>query len=109
LKIEIVSKKDNKLMDRIEVRFKADHDGEPTPARDAVRTSLANMMAVQKDRIVVSDMESEYGIGSSDGYAKVYSSTESAKKHEKEHLLIRNGLAQKQEKKAAVATKKKKK
>jgi small subunit ribosomal protein S24e len=95
LKLDIVSKRENKLMDRVEVRFKVDHDGQPTPARDAIRTSLASSMGVQKERVVVSDMETEYGKGATDGYAKVYDSSESAKKHEKEHLLIRNGLAQK--------------
>ena len=44
-------------------------------------------MSVQKDRVVVSDMASEYGTGASDGYAKVYSSADSAKKHEKNYLL----------------------
>lgn len=100
MKVEIVSKNENKLMDRVEVRFRADHDGEATPTRDAIRTALATAMAVQKDRVVVSDMESKYGLGASDGYAKVYTSVDAAKKNEKEYLLIRNGLAQKPEKKA---------
>ena len=60
-------------------------------------------MSVQKERVIVSDMESEYGKGASKGYAKVYGSTESAKKHEREHLLVRNGLAEKKDKKKAAA------
>jgi small subunit ribosomal protein S24e len=110
LKLEIVSKNEKKLMDRFEVRFKTEHVGEATPNRDSVRTALASAMSVPKDRVVVSDMESEYGKGASDGYAKVYASAESAKKHEKNYLLVRNGLAEKKVKKAKpVAAPKKKK
>lgn len=106
MKVEIVSKMDNKLMDRVEVTFKADHDGEATPARDAVRTALAGALGVQKDRVVLSDMRSNYGLGSSEGYAKVYSSVDAAKKTESNHLLVRNGLAEKKQKAAKTAKKK---
>lgn len=109
MKVEIVSKMENKLMDRVEVSFKADHDGEATPSRDAVRTALAGALGVQKDRVVVSDMQSQYGLGSSDGYAKVYSSADSAKNNESNHLLVRNGLAEKKQKAAKAAPAKKKK
>lgn len=109
MKLEVVSKNENKLMDRLEVSFKAEHVGEPTPNRDQVRTALANAMGVQKDRVVLSDMTSEYGKGASDGYAKVYTTADAAKKHEKNYLLVRNGLAEKKAKKAAPAAAAKKK
>ncbi len=88
-------------MERTEVKFKVTHDGEPTPARDAIRTSLASALGVQKDRVIVSSMTTEFGIGDTVGLAKVYDSVEAAKKNEQHHLLIRNGLAQKEDKKAA--------
>lgn len=108
MNVEVVSKTENKLMDRVEVTFKATHTGEPTPNRDAIRTSLAGTLNVQKERVIVAEMQSEYGLGNSNGAAKVYSSADSAKKHERNHLLVRNGLAQKKEKvKKAPAAKKK--
>jgi small subunit ribosomal protein S24e len=109
LKLEIVSKNENKLMDRVDVMFKAAHVGEATPNRDAVRTALAGAMGVNKDRVVVSKMASRYGLGESDGYAKVYSSVDSAKKYETNFLLVRNGLAEKKAKKAKSAATPKKK
>ncbi|MCK7579518.1 MAG: hypothetical protein MZV65_29955 [Chromatiales bacterium] len=39
-------------------------------------------------------METEFGMGVSTGYAKVYGSAESAKKFEKNYLQARNGLAE---------------
>ena len=103
MNMQVVSKSENKLMDRTEVRFAVTHEGEPTPARDAVRTSLASALSVQKERVVVSDMQSEYGMGSSNGYAKIYGSLESAKKHERNNLLVRNGLAEKKKKRVVAA------
>jgi small subunit ribosomal protein S24e len=109
LKLEIVSKNENKLMDRFEVKFTSEHSGEVSPNRDSVRTALAGAMGVQKERIVVSEMGSEYGTGASAGYAKVYSSTESAKKHEKNYGLGRHGMAEKKPKRVKrVAAPKKK-
>ena len=102
MKLDVQSKKQNKLMERTEVKFKVTHDGEPTPARDAIRTSLASALGVQKDRVIVSSMSSEYGIGDTFGAASVYDSVEAAKKNEQNHLLVRNGLAQKEDKKAGV-------
>ena len=94
-------------MDRFEVKFRTEHAGEASPNRDAVRTALAGAMGVQKERIVVHSMASEYGTGASGGKANIYSSAESAKKHEKNYILVRNGLAEKKAKKPkTVATKK---
>lgn len=107
MKLDIVSKNENKTMDRFEVKFRTEHAGEASPNRDAVRTALAGAMGVQKERIVISSMASEYGTGFSGGDANVYSSVESAKKHEKNFILVRNGLAEKKAKKPkTVATRK---
>jgi len=95
VKIEIESKKPNALMDRTEVTFKADHRGEGSPKRADVKAKLAEALAVNKDKVVVDHMETEFGMGVSTGYAKVYGSEESAKKFEKNYLQARNGLAEK--------------
>lgn len=108
MKLEIVSKNENKTIDRFEVAFRTEHSGEASPNRDSVRTALAGSMGVQKERVIVSNMASEYGTGMSEGNANVYNSAESAKKHEKNYVLVRNGLAEKKPKKQkTVATKKK--
>ncbi len=95
MKIEIESKKPNALMDRTEVTFKADHRGEGSPKRAEVKAKLAEALAVSKDKVVIDHMETEFGMGVSAGYAKVYGSETSAKKYEKNYLQARNGLAEK--------------
>ena len=105
MKLEILDKTENKLMHRVEVKFKAVHVGDSTPSRDAIRDALANNFSAPKENIVIIRMNSEYGKCSTDGYAKIYDSAEIAKTHERNYLLVRNGLA---EKKVRTAKKKKK-
>lgn len=95
MKVEIQSKKENVLQERTEVQFKVDHDGEPTPTRDALRSKLAEIMNVQKERVVIDHLDTEYGKGASAGYAKAYASVEAVKSRESKHQQIRHGLIEK--------------
>jgi len=103
MEIEIVSKKENELLDRTEVNFKAMHPKEGTPQREAVREKLASIMKATKDRVIVDSMDSEFGKMETVGYAKVYKTKEAAMKFEREYVLVRNKLKEKVkvEKKAA--------
>jgi len=101
LKVNIESKKENQLQERVEVVFTAEHAGEATPARDAVRTSIASAMGVPKERVIVHKMDTEYGKGISRGYAKVYDTNDAVAKAERHHLLVRNALAEKKVKEKA--------
>ena len=94
MKIEIESKRPNALMDRTEVAFKVDHKGEGSPKRADVKTKLAEALAVSSGKVIIDHMETEFGMGVSTGYAKVYGSEESAKRFEKNYLQARNGLAE---------------
>ena len=95
MEIEIVDKKENKLLERLEVTFKASHADEGTPQRDAVREKLASVLKAQKERVIVDSMGSEFGRMQTVGYAKVYKSKEAALKYEREHILVRNKLKEK--------------
>jgi small subunit ribosomal protein S24e len=103
MEVEIVDKKENQLLDRTEVTFKASHAKEGTPQREAVREKLASMLKATKERVIVDSMDSEFGKSETFGYAKVYKNKEAAMKFEREHVLVRNKLKEKVkvEKKAA--------
>jgi len=105
MEIEILDKKENELLDRTEVRFKASHSKEGTPQREAIREKLAGMLKATKERVIVDAMDSEFGKMETIGYAKVYKTKEAAMKFEREHVLVRNKLKEKVkvEKKAAAA------
>ncbi len=95
MKLNIESKKENPLQERTEVVFTAEHTGEQTPGREAVQASIASAMSVPKERVIVDHMDTEYGIGITKGYAKVYASPEAIKKSERYHQLVRNKMAEK--------------
>jgi len=88
--VEIVSKYENKLLNRTEVRFKATHGKEKTPDRGAVREALSKSLGAGKELIVVDEMQSSFGKPETLGYAKVYATVDAAKKLEPRHLLLRN-------------------
>lgn len=105
MKIEIESKKENVLQERMEMYFRVDHQGEPTPSRDAIKSKLAELLNVQKERVVIASARTEFGKSETRGYAKVYDSVDAAKKHESKYVLVRNKLIQREEKKKAEAAK----
>ena len=105
MEIEIQSKKNNPLLNRMEVRFLVNHDKEGTPRRESIRQGLAEKLNVSKDTIFVDHMRSAYGIQRTEGYAKVYSSAENVKTSERTYILARHGLAEKKKTKEAGAKK----
>ena len=100
MEIEIISKKDNLLIGRLEVDFKISHPKEITPKRKDVRDEIAKLLEVQKDRIVVDRMNSEFGKPETLGYAKVYKSKGDALQIETKAVLKRNNLFEEKKEKA---------
>lgn len=92
MELEILDKRENPLLDRIEVDFKLHHPNKSTPKRNAIRDLISKELKVPKERVVVDHMRSEFGKGTTNGYAKVYSSKEIALQIEREYLLKRNHL-----------------
>ncbi|MDR1404476.1 MAG: 30S ribosomal protein S24e [Candidatus Methanoplasma sp.] len=92
MKIEITNQKENPLQKRKEVYFTIDHVGETTPGRNAVAEDIAKKTKSKRECVVVDNVESVYGIGKSEGYAKVYESKTAALSYERKHLLKRNGI-----------------
>jgi small subunit ribosomal protein S24e len=95
MEIEIVSKNENQLLERLELKFRALHPNEGTPNREDVREKIATMVKVPKERVVVDSMTSEFGRNETVGYAKAYKTKEAVMKYEREHVLVRNKLKEK--------------
>ncbi len=105
MELEIVGKRENPLLKRMEVQFRVAHPNEQTPKRGDLRQELAKVLHVTRDIVIVDGLQSEFGRSASRGYAKVYKSKEDAMKVERRHILVRNGLlaAEVKEKKEAPA------
>jgi len=101
MEIEFLETKENPLLDRTEIKFKAVHSNEGTVSRDAIREKIASLAHSTKEKVILDNMRSEFGLGQTKGYAKVYKTVDAAKKHERKHILIRNKVIEKEVKKAA--------
>ena len=100
MEVEIISKKENLLIGRLEVDFKISHPKEITPKRKDDRDEIAKLLEVQKDRRVVDRMNSEFGKPETLGYAKVYKSKGDALQIETKAVLKRNNLFEEKKEKA---------
>ena len=91
MKMEIQEEKKNVLEQRTEVCFVVDHEGECTPGRNAVAEELGKKYGVKRELVIIDTLDSMYGIGKTNGYAKIYDNVAAAKKYESGYLLKRNG------------------
>ncbi len=92
MELQVLTKKDNPHLKRVEVTFKAIHKAEPTPTRDALRAFLARELKATKDIVVIDSQASSFGRYETHGYAKVYKSKEEALSVERKHILVRNKI-----------------
>ena len=96
--ILVVSKKDNVLLGRTEVRFRIAHVKEKSPDRESVREKLSAILNEKKDNVIIDSMHAQFGKPECTGYAKVYKSKESAMKVERDRTLVRNKLKERKAK-----------
>ena len=96
MKIEIESREENKLLNRMEVRYRAIHAKEKTPSREEARNQIATNLQVPKELVIIDYQKSKFGKNYTEGYAKIYKTKEEAMALEPDFLLIRNGLKSKE-------------
>lgn len=101
MQLEVIQRKENPLLKRTEVRFKAIHKAEATPTRDVLRAFLAKELHATKDIVVIDSQASTFGRYETVGYAKVYKTKEEALAVERKHILVRNKLIEPEVKKEA--------
>ncbi|MEE9164412.1 MAG: 30S ribosomal protein S24e [Thermoplasmata archaeon] len=94
MEMEIVSRRENKLLDRLEVRFLVRHEEGTTPSRPEIQEGLAKELKVGKKVLVLDNVHPQFGKREASGYAKVYESLEDAQRLERPHVLRRNGLVE---------------
>lgn len=98
MNISIDSKNTNALLSRTDVKFSIDFEG-GVPSRKTVREALAAALSIPIERIVVVRLDGSFGSHALAGSAHVHPTAEAALKSEKKHLLIRDALLAKEEKK----------
>lgn len=95
MEVEIVETRPNPLLKRTEYRFSVSHAEAATPQRDALRTEVAKLVKVPKDRVVIERVHARFGIARSEGVAAAYETADALKAVVRSHILVRNGLKEK--------------
>ncbi len=90
MEIEIFEKKENKLLDRTEVKFYCLYEGEATPKILDVKSKLVALLDSSKDLLVVDSVQPHYGEPKALGYAKVYATADILKEIEKDSVIAKN-------------------
>jgi small subunit ribosomal protein S24e len=103
VEIRILEDRPNPLLKRHEYRFEVAHATAATPSREDVRGELSKLVKAPKDRVIIERMRARYGTAVSRGQALVYESADAAKSITRAHILVRNGLKEKEAKGPAAA------
>lgn len=98
MEIKILEDRTNPLLHRHEIRFEVAHATAATPTRENVRAELAKAVHAAKERVVIERMHARFGIAVTRGAANVYESADAALSVSREHILVRNGLKEKEAK-----------
>lgn len=78
--MEIIDRKENPLLNRVEIEFRWNHEGSPTPSRVDLLNGIASLEpGSNRDLIVIKDVSTRFGIGSTTGLGLVYGDMESMK------------------------------
>ena len=96
--VKILEKKENKLLNRLEVKFAVSHVKGPTPSRQDVREKLVSVLKCKEDLLVIKKINTSFGKNVSIGKANVYKDKKSLEKIEPKYILKRNFPEKKAEK-----------
>ena len=78
--MEIIDRKENPLLNRGEIEFRWNHEGSATPSRADMLNGLATMEpGSNRELIVIKNVNTRFGIGSTTGTGLVYADEESLK------------------------------
>lgn len=97
MNISIEKRHENSVLSREEVEFKMEFDS-AIPSREQAKSALSTAISIPKDRIVVISISSKYGSKKAHGTARIYSNAQLAL-GDKNHLLVRDKMAEKKAKK----------
>lgn len=78
--MEIIDRKENPLLKRVEIEFRWNHEGTATPSRVEMLNGIASIEpGSNRDLIVIKNVNTRFGMGSTTGLGIVYADSESMK------------------------------
>ena len=90
--MEIIDRKENSLLDRVEISFRWRHVGNPTPSRDELLNMAKSMEpGANKECIIIKDVNTRFGQPLTTGVAHIYGKKDSMIVEPK-YMLERHGM-----------------
>ncbi len=89
--VEIISKEENQLLGRKEIRARVRYEG-ATPKRSEVKEAVCKKLGLNPDLAVVRSVKGEYGMQAAKVHLHAYESEERLKELEPEYVQKRNGM-----------------
>ena len=78
--MEIIDRKENPLLNRVEIEFRWNHEGKATPSRVDMLNGIASIEpGSNRDLIVIKNVNTRFGQSSTTGLGIVYADAESMK------------------------------
>ena len=78
--MEIIDRKENPLLKRVEIEFRWNHEGAATPSRVDMLNGIASIEpGSNRDLIVIKNVNTRFGMGSTTGLGIVYADADSMK------------------------------
>ena len=78
--MQVIERKDNPLLNRVEIRFVWDHPNSPTPDLSQMVAAAAKSEPGAKEELVfIKDVSTRFGMPRTTGLALIYSSEEASK------------------------------
>ncbi|RMF89539.1 MAG: hypothetical protein D6733_06150 [Methanobacteriota archaeon] len=99
MKIDVISEKENPLLERKEVVVRISYKG-ATPKREEIRSKVAATLGADDDRLILDPLQQRYGASEAVAKVKIYSSKKRVGEIERPHIIRKNfpeGEAQKPE------------
>lgn len=88
MEIKINSNTRNELLSRSEIAFTATYDG-ATPSRMDIGAKIAALQNVPVENLILSPLQSRFGVRAVQGVARIYDSAEALKATERAYLVAR--------------------
>ena len=92
MRLEIIGKFENKLLERVEYVFKINHEAQGTPSRKDIREAVSKFLGIDKDLVVVRRVKTPFGVNEAYAEVFVYENKENLLKIEPKHILKRNEI-----------------
>ncbi|MBL11519.1 MAG: hypothetical protein CMB46_01740 [Euryarchaeota archaeon] len=88
--MQVIERKDNPLLNRVEIRFVWDHPNTPTPKLEEMVSAATKIEpGANSDLVFVKDVSTRYGMPRTTGLALIYGSEEAAS-IEPNHIVMRH-------------------